>query len=70
MNYLLGSNYITVDRTVIYDIRGGAFFLEDGIEIGNTFQYNLAVFVRTSSSLLNEDVTPGIFKSNSPFLYM
>jgi hypothetical protein len=40
---------------------GGAFFLEDGVEIGNVFQYNLAVFVRTSSSLINEDVTPGNF---------
>jgi hypothetical protein len=33
-------------------------FLEDGVEIGNTFDGNLAVFVQTSSSLLNEDVTP------------
>lgn len=54
-----GTNYITVEGNVIYDIKGGAYFLEDGIEIGNVFKYNLAVFVRTSSSLLNEDVTPG-----------
>lgn len=53
------SNYITIERNVIYDIMGGAYFLEDGVEIGNKFLYNLAVFVRTSSSLLNEDVTPG-----------
>ena len=53
------SNYITVEKTVIYDIMGGAFFLEDGVEIGNTLQYNLAVFVQTSSSLINEDITPG-----------
>jgi len=39
-------------------LRGGAMFLEDGVEIGNTFDGNLAVFVQTSSSLLNEDVTP------------
>jgi hypothetical protein len=38
--------------------RGGAMFLEDGVEIGNVFRGNLAVFVQTSSSLLNEDVTP------------
>ncbi len=31
-------------------------------EIGNVFKYNLAVFVKSSSSLLNEDVTPGNFK--------
>lgn len=36
-------------------------FLEDGIEVGNAFRSNLAVFVRTSSSLLNEDVTPAAF---------
>ena len=53
------SNNITVERTVIYDISGGAFFLEDGIEIHNTLQYNLAVFVKDSSSLLTEDSTPG-----------
>ena len=53
------SNYILVEKTVIYNIMGGAFFLEDGVEIGNVLQYNLAVFVQASSSLLNEDVTPG-----------
>ena len=56
------TNYVTVEKTVVYNIMGGAFFLEDGVEIGNTFQYNLAVFVKTSSSLLNEDVTPGVLK--------
>ena len=54
------TNYITIERTVIYNIMGGAFFLEDGIEIGNTLQYNLAVFVKASTSLLNEDATPGL----------
>lgn len=53
------SNYLTVERNVIYNILGGAYFMEDGIEIGNAFTYNLAVFVKTSSSLLNEDATPG-----------
>jgi hypothetical protein len=38
--------------------RGGAMFLEDGVEVGNVFRGNLLVFVQTSSSLLNEDVTP------------
>lgn len=54
-----GSHYINIERNVIYDIMGGAYFLEDGVEIGNSFKYNLAVFVKTSSSLLNEDSTPG-----------
>ena len=55
-----------VEKTVIYNIMGGAFFLEDGIETGNTFQYNLAVFVRESSSLLNDDVTPASFWLTNP----
>lgn len=38
--------------------RGGALFLEDGVEVGNAIRGNLVVFVRSSSSLLNEDVTP------------
>jgi hypothetical protein len=38
--------------------RGGAIFLEDGVEMGNVLRGNLAVFVQTSSSLLNEDLTP------------
>ena len=60
------TNYITVERNVIYNIMGGSFFLEDGVEIGNTFQYNLAVFIKTSSSLLNEDVTPAAFWATNP----
>ena len=53
------SNYLTIESNVIYNIMGGAYFLEDGIEIGNTFKNNLAIFVKTSTSLLNEDTTPG-----------
>jgi hypothetical protein len=65
------TNYITITRNVIYDIAGGAFFLEDGVEIGNKFTYNLAVFVRTSSSLLNEDATPaGFWITNANNTYM
>lgn len=60
------TNYLLVEKTVIYNIMGGAFFLEDGVEIGNTIQYNLAVFVRTSSSLLNEDATPAAFWATNP----
>lgn len=46
--------------------RGGAIFLEDGVEVGNVLRGNLAVFVRTSSSLLNEDVTPAAFWVTNP----
>jgi len=60
------TNYLTVENNVIYNIMGGAMFLEDGVEIGNKIRYNLAVFVRTSSSLLNEDVTPAAFWVTNP----
>ncbi|CAF3424464.1 unnamed protein product [Rotaria sp. Silwood1] len=39
---------------------------EDGVETGNILNGNLAVFVRTSSSLLNEDVTPAAFWVTNP----
>ena len=44
------SNYLRLTRNLIYNIIGGAYFLEDGVEIGNEFIGNLAVFVRTSST--------------------
>ncbi|XP_075126263.1 fibrocystin-L-like [Leptodactylus fuscus] len=57
---------LLVEHNVIYDIMGGAFFIEDGIEHGNILQYNLAVFVQQSTSLLNEDVTPAAFWVTNP----
>ena len=35
---LHGVHNTLVEDTVIYDVMGGAFFLEDGIETGNTFR--------------------------------
>ena len=32
-----GTHYIMIQNNVVYDIMGGAVFLEDGVEIGNTF---------------------------------
>uniref|UniRef100_A0A8C6RMA5 Fibrocystin-L n=1 Tax=Nannospalax galili TaxID=1026970 RepID=A0A8C6RMA5_NANGA len=60
------THHLLVERNVIYDIRGGAFFIEDGIEHGNILQYNLAVFVQQSTSLLNDDVTPAAFWVTNP----
>ncbi|OCT77100.1 fibrocystin-L [Xenopus laevis] len=60
------THHLLVENTVIYDIMGGAFFIEDGIEHGNILQYNLAVFVRQSTSLLNDDVTPAAFWVTNP----
>lgn len=55
------THHLLVERNVIYNIMGGAFFIEDGIETGNVIQYNLAVFVKQSTSLLNDDVTPAAY---------
>ena len=41
-------------------------FLEDGIETGNTLQYNLGVFVKSSSSLQNDDIAPATFWVTNP----
>ncbi|XP_063113704.1 fibrocystin-L isoform X1 [Cavia porcellus] len=60
------THHLLVERNIIYDIKGGAFFIEDGIEHGNILQYNLAVFVRQSTSLLNDDVTPAAFWVTNP----
>ncbi|KAM4704928.1 fibrocystin-L [Rhinophrynus dorsalis] len=60
------THHLLVEKNVIYDIMGGAFFIEDGIEHGNILQYNLAVFVRQSTSLLNDDVTPAAFWVTNP----
>ena len=57
---------ILVENNVVYDVMGGAIFLEDSIEVGNIFQYNLAIFVRSSSSLLNDDITPAAFWITHP----
>ncbi|XP_053322520.1 fibrocystin-L [Spea bombifrons] len=60
------THHLLIENNVIYDIMGGAFFIEDGIEHGNVLQYNLAVFVRQSTSLLNDDVTPAAFWVTNP----
>ncbi|XP_044514196.1 fibrocystin-L [Gracilinanus agilis] len=60
------THHLLVERNIIYDIKGGAFFIEDGIEHGNVLQYNLAIFVQQSTSLLNDDVTPAAFWVTNP----
>ncbi|XP_071793632.1 fibrocystin-L-like isoform X1 [Asterias amurensis] len=57
---------LLVEHNVAYNIMGHAYFLEDGIETGTIIQYNLGVFVRPSSSLLNVDITPATFWVTNP----
>lgn len=37
-----GTHYLLVDNNVAYNVMGGAFFLEDGIETGNIFQVSIS----------------------------
>ncbi|XP_072034167.1 fibrocystin-L-like [Amphiura filiformis] len=61
-----GVHNLLVEHNVAYDIMGHAYFLEDGIETNNIIQYNFAVSVRPSNSLLNVDVTPAAFWITNP----
>ena len=54
------SNLI-VEHNVAFNIKGLSFFIEDGVEVDNIVQYNLAVYTRQSNSLLNPDIQPGSF---------
>ncbi|XP_076825074.1 fibrocystin-L-like [Clavelina lepadiformis] len=61
-----GTHHLLVDSNVVYNVMGGAFFIEDGIETGNVIQHNLAVFVRQSTSLLIDDITPAAYWVSNP----
>lgn len=56
-----GVNQALVEHNVAFNVMGLTFFIEDAIEENNIIQYNLAVFTRPSSSLLNVDQTPTSF---------
>ena len=58
---------ITIEHNVAYNIKGLTFFLEDGVEMYNTLQYNLAMFTRMSNSLLNPDINPAGFWIVNPW---
>ena len=55
------SHNILIENNVVHDVMGGAFFLEDSIEHSNIFQYNFLAFVKSSTSLRNDDVTAAAF---------
>ena len=61
-----GVTGLVVEHNVAYHIKGHAYFIEDGIETGNTIQYNLGVFVQSSSTLLTTDSTPATFWVTNP----
>jgi len=58
---------MVVEKNVVYNVKGLSFFLEDGVELNNTLQYNLAMFTRMSNSLLNPDINPASFWIVNPW---
>lgn len=56
-----GIDNLHVSRNVVFNVRGNALFMEDGIETGNVVEYNLGIFVISSSSTLNVDITPATY---------
>ena len=51
---------------VAYNIRGHAYFIEDGIETKNILTGNLGILVRPVWSLLHVDMTPTVFWITNP----
>ena len=45
---------------------GGAVFVENGNEMHNEITYNMASFVKSSTSLLNDDITPATIWITNP----
>lgn len=57
---------VRIEDNVVYKDKGGAFFTEDGDETNNIIKHNLIVYVLSSTSLLNEDITPACFWLTNP----
>ncbi|XP_069572864.1 fibrocystin-L-like [Brachyistius frenatus] len=57
---------LLVEHNIIYNVMGGGFFIEDGIETENILQYNLAVLVKRSTTLLYDDITPAAYWVTNP----
>ena len=60
------SNCMKVQGNVAYNVMGHNFFLQDGLEMNNSFIDNLAVQTAPSYSLMNTDQTPASFWITSP----
>ena len=57
---------LLVDNSVVYDVKGGAIFIEDGIERFNIVTNNLVSGVKASSSLQLDDLTPAAIWVTNP----
>jgi len=64
---ITGVDAVLVENNVAYNTLGHAYFFEEGNEQYNTLERNLGVYVQSSSSLLNTDLTPAAFWLVSPY---
>ena len=52
------SHNILIENNVVYNTMGASIYLEDGIETGNILQYNLLVFIKSSSRYVTLNFNP------------
>lgn len=64
---LHNTHQVVIENNVVFDVMGGALFLEDGLEQQNVIQYNLFVYVKKTNSLLNDDVVPAAYWITHPY---
>jgi hypothetical protein len=62
--------YLRVQDNVAFNIQGHTFFIEDGREMFNVLDHNLAMLTQPSMSLLNTDQTPAAFWIVNPYNYI
>jgi hypothetical protein len=54
-----GTNNSRLSRNIAYDVKGMCFYLEDGVEENNVFEYNLAAFIHPIYQPANGDFGQG-----------
>eukprot|EP00898_Chlorokybus_atmophyticus_P000171 jgi/Chlat1/1154/Chrsp112S01614 len=52
-----GTHDVDVRSNVLYNIQGHGYFLEDGVETGNVFTNNLAIYIVSVTKLISEEET-------------
>jgi nitrous oxidase accessory protein NosD len=62
------TNEVLVEDNVAFDILGHCYFLEDGVEVNNTFRNNLGADVKKATKLLSE-LTGRIETDNMPSVF-
>lgn len=60
------TDHLLIEDNVLYDILGGAVFIDGGIAHGNKFERNLVVFCKQSTSLEKEDISAAAFWISNP----